>query len=175
MSGEFSPAPDIAGTVDAWRVWRVLARDDGYVLGSVIKPTVWPPRRPLEAECLRVRTPLAWLRRKQRHVAPEAPCECGVYAAGLAQLGQYLSESSREPATGCVVGRVALWGTIVECQRGFRASHAYPLELFVPLDASGGRDRADDVAAGLAAYGVPVELLAAPRSDALDVLARRAA
>lgn len=176
-SGELvpTPAPDVAGTIDAWRVWRIVARDGGYVLGSVIKPTLWLPRQPLCAECLRPRSPLARLRRTERHGAPEALCECGVYGAGLEQLHQYLNENWMEPPVARVVGEVALWGTVVECDRGFRASHAYPLRIFVPSDARYSHDRADDVVEGLAGYGVPVELLGASRSDALEVLAREAA
>lgn len=174
-AGEFVPAPDVAGTIDAWRVWRIVARDGGYVLGSVIKPTLWVPRRPLVAECLRPRSPLARLRRRERHAAPEAPCECGVYGAGLEQLHQYLNENWMEPPVARVLGVVSLWGTVVECDRGFRASHAYPSRIFVPSDARCSHDHADRVVDGLAAYGVPVELLGVNRSDALEVLARQAA
>jgi hypothetical protein len=173
--GELFLAPDVGGTIDAWRVWRVWrgVRDGVYVLGSAIKPTLWPARQPLLAECLR-RRPLAWVRRKQRHAAPDAPCECGVYAVALEQLGLYLNGSSLQPDATRVVGQVALWGTVVECERGFRASHAYPLRIFVPSDVCGGRDRASELVDGLAAYGVPIELLSAPRSGALEALASRA-
>jgi hypothetical protein len=42
---------------------------------------------------------------------------------------------------GRVAGRVRLWGTVVECERGWRASHAYPSRLLVALDD--GRSRLD--------------------------------
>jgi hypothetical protein len=59
-----------------------------------------------------------------------------------------------------VLGLVALWGTVVESERGLRASHAYPRMLFVPGTGNGtgtvtGTGAA--VAAGLARYGVPIE------------------
>lgn len=177
LSIESSSAPDVAGPIEAWRVWRVVAHDGAYVLGSLIKPRLWPPRKPLLAECLRERALLVeWLRRRQRHAAPAMRCECGVYAAGsLPQLRQYLNESSLQPAVGRVLGQVALWGRVVECERGYRASHAYPQRIFVPSDACDRQGPTRGLVEDLAAYGVPVEMLDIPRSKALEVLAGRAA
>ena len=173
---EALPAPDVAGTVDAWRAWRVLRRDGGYVLASVIKPTIWPHRQVLYAKCLHVRSPLNWLCRRQPHAAPEASCECGIYAAGLELVGDYLDEASMPPAVARVLGRVALWGTVVECERGYRAAFAYPTRIYVPADARGRNRRGTrEAVEGLAAYGVPVELLGARCADAPHVLARQAA
>jgi hypothetical protein len=64
-----------------------------------------------------------------------------------------------------VIGRVALWGSVVEGQRGWRGEVAYPIELFVPASAvvqSGFRRRAyvDEIVLGLEAYRVPVDLVA---------------
>jgi hypothetical protein len=64
-----------------------------------------------------------------------------------------------------VIGRVALWGDVVEGPFGWRASHAYPVELFVPVPLLAGiglRRRAyiDDTLLALEAYRVPVELVA---------------
>ena len=58
-----------------------------------------------------------------------------------------------------VIGEVSLWGSVVECERGFRASHAYPKRIFIPTDADGRRGRLDELAVSLCEYGVPVELL----------------
>jgi hypothetical protein len=63
-----------------------------------------------------------------------------------------------------VIGRVALWGDVVEGSAGWRASHAYPTELFVPSGAagrSGLRRRAyvDEIMQALEVYGVPVDLV----------------
>jgi hypothetical protein len=65
-----------------------------------------------------------------------------------------------------VVGRVTLWGRVVEAEAGWRASYGYPYALYVP---SGYRGRwrhaarsalpAETVARGLRDYGVPVELV----------------
>jgi hypothetical protein len=63
-----------------------------------------------------------------------------------------------------VIGRVALWGTVVEGQLGWRASRAYPIELFVPAPAvvrSGFRRRAyvDEILRALEEYRVPVDVV----------------
>ena len=60
-----------------------------------------------------------------------------------------------------MLGRVALWGQVVECERGWRGSHAYPEHIFVPTTASDGKPiaRVDELALGLTDYGVPVELV----------------
>src|SRR5262249_61225355 len=74
------------------------------------------------------------------------------------------------------LGRVALWGTVIECQRGFRASYAYPVRIYVPADAGDPWHITwEEVAFGLARYGVPVEPLAARASEATDHLAERLA
>jgi len=62
-----------------------------------------------------------------------------------------------------VVGRVALWGRVIECQRGWRGTHAYPTHLYLvgpALDRRHGPD-ARTLAGQLAVYGVPVDVLEA--------------
>ena len=132
-------APDFARPFEAWRAWRVVYRDGEYLLGSIVKPALWPSGKSLRAECLHRRSPVP-RRRTTRHAAPDASCECGIYAAELGQVGQYLGDLSApfvrgmRPTIARVLGRVSLWGTVIECERGSRASHAYPLELYVPVD-----------------------------------------
>ncbi len=167
-------APDFAGVIEAWRVWRVVAGKDGYTLGSVIKPTLWPPREPLVAECLCSSPVVTWFRRKRSpHEIPDERCECGIYAASLPTVGQYLRDPPANLAVARVLGQVSLWGRVVECERGYRASHAYPLRLFVPVDSSvHRRHRWRALVHGLDAYGVPVEALPARCAEAARVLER---
>lgn len=128
------------------------------------------------ASCLR---PALHLRevfaRSRRHAAPALDCECGIYAVGFQQVDRYLDElAAWQPRLDRVIDEVSLWGTVLECERGFRASHAYPLRLYVPADGFAGDWRA--LADGLAAYRVPVEFLSALRVDAaLELKRRRAA
>jgi hypothetical protein len=73
--------------------------------------------------------------------------------------------SAQRNTVGAVIGQVLLWGCVVESEHGWRASHAYPARLFVPLGRRGrlaflSRRAADSarVAHALHAYRLPVEL-----------------
>lgn len=162
--GDLQPlvsAPDYIGPLEGWRVWRVVERGGELALASVVRRTVWPARRPLVAECLDCRTLRAWLRRQPSHPAPALDCECGIYATDLDRAAPYLADTLPE-ARARVLGRVALWGTVVRCENGFRASHAYPRVLYVAADASPGWQLAPaDLEWGLARYGVPLEIVGA--------------
>ncbi|HET7137398.1 MAG TPA: hypothetical protein VFI04_03515 [Gaiellaceae bacterium] len=164
---ELHEAPDFAEPLVAWRVWRVVATKDGYRLGSVVKTALWAPGEPFSAECLREPTLAALFRRKPKaHAAPDDECECGIYAGRLSGIREYMAPTATE-AVAHVVGEVMLWGTVIECERGFRASHAYPRRLYVPVGgvaASGHRFRS--LAAALEVYGIPVEALDSPASEA---------
>ncbi len=151
-------APDFIEPLEAWRVWRVVAYKGELVLASAVKRTIWPAGEPLVAECLAAKPLLRdWLLRRPPHQAPCASCQCGIYATQWERVGKYLRDLLPE-ARARVLGRVALWGTVIESERGFRASHAYPLALYVPVD---GADRSplgpDELARALARYRVPVE------------------
>jgi hypothetical protein len=144
-------------------VWRVLANDGTLTLASVVKGVAWLPGEPLVAECLGPR--LIPLPRLRPHAAPGPRCECGIYATDRARASRYLRDSIPFDL-GRVLGRVALWGTVVECERGFRASHAYPLALYVPVGhGNGALRRALELATGLRRYRVPVELLLREQPD----------
>lgn len=163
-------APDYAEAFESWRVWRVGRHEGAFALASLVKRTVWPAGEPLSAECLKALPLFDWLRRRQPHGAPEPHCECGIYAAGLDCVRGYLTDALPESRVR-VIGRVALWGSVVECERGFRASYAYPVALYVPLP-KGARARAavEEVAHELVRYDVPVEVLRVDRSDVGQLL-----
>jgi len=150
-------APDFAEPLEAWRVWRVVGCHGELSLASVMRRTVWPAGEPLRAECLVPRA-FGWLRRRPQHDAPEEACDCGIYAADLEEASRYLYDSLPD-ALARVVGQVSLWGVVVECERGLRASRAYPGSLYVSRGTSRDPDAVDDLAAGLERYGVPVEVL----------------
>jgi hypothetical protein len=167
-----SEAPDFLEPLEAWRVWKVVRRDGVYSLGSVVQRTVWPAGEALVAECLAGgRLSRLLRRRKARHDAPVVDCQCGIYAGGLDVAGRYAADTPFS-AVSHVLGQVALWGTVVECERGYRASHAYPARIYVPADAGEQwRIGWDEVALGLCRYGVPVEPVGAPAADATRFLA----
>lgn len=166
-SRELHEAPDFMEPLVAWRVWRVVETSDGYRLGSVVKTALWTPGEALCADCLREPTLAGLFRRKPKvHVAPDAECACGIYAGRLSGIREYMAPPATE-AVAHVLGRVMLWGTVIECERGFRASRAYPAHLYVPIGgiaASGHHYRA--LAAALEVYGVPVDALDSPASEA---------
>jgi hypothetical protein len=164
-------APDVAGVIDAWRVWQVVPRDGGYLLASALREKLWLPGRVLHARCLREVPERTWA---PRHAAPVAGCDCGVYGAGLSLIARYLDDDAMPAAGSRVLGVVSLWGTVVECEKGFRASHAYPKRIYVPRDTRCARRARPtaELAAGLGVYGVPVDVLGVPRAEAARELAR---
>lgn len=56
------------------------------------------------------------------HTAPDVDCTCGLHGT----LGIDVLRKTKNPS---VLGRVALWGRIVEHDLGFRAQFAYPQRL----------------------------------------------
>lgn len=164
-------APDLASSIDTWRAWRVVDTPHGYRLASVYKSTLWPPGKPLVADCFGSRSSFNRLFRRGVHEAPATRCECGIYGAGLHIVDECLGALSGNYDVGRVIGEVSLWGAVIECERGYRASAAYPRRIYVPLD--GARDDLEDLVLGLGSYGVPVELLPFRCADAIEALLRR--
>ncbi|HET8606826.1 MAG TPA: hypothetical protein VFL66_07320 [Gaiellaceae bacterium] len=167
-------APDYLEPIIGWRVWVIVLDERGVPrLRSVVQKTEWPTGEALVAECCQRRVLAKLLRRPQHGPAPLRSCQCGVYATQLAELEPLLAEAPWE--TGArVLGRVSLWGEVVECERGWRASHAYPARLYVPVrDGRRPRLSQEEIALGLADYGVPVELLPCRPSQAVTLLARQ--
>lgn len=116
------PVPAGADGVDpllAWRVWRVDFRRTGVrgtapYLCSITDEEPWPAGAPMKARC-----------RTLPHDAPVGSCRCGVYGMTEPAPPPY-----GLPSAGFVaVGRVALWGNVVEHEGGFRAQYGYPQRL----------------------------------------------
>jgi hypothetical protein len=138
-------APDLIEPIEGWRCWRIEWEPDGaanrvLVLRSPVFGRLWPPRAALLADCESEED------RSAEHAAPEASCRCGIYAS--VELGKPLSHvpfdrrdfdrgGSLIPLqVGWLLGRVALWGRVVECQEGWRGQCAYPTGLRLPLGLS---------------------------------------
>jgi hypothetical protein len=64
------------------------------------------------------------------------------------------------------MGRVALWGDVVECERGWRASHAYPLDLYVCAPAW-PTTAVDKLVDELERYAVPIRRVRSNDAEAL--------
>jgi len=116
-----------------WRVWHVDSRDGCPSLRSWAHADAWPAGRRMEAAC---RTRLGLHRRASHHDAPRAGHRCGVYAfrergdaeALLRQLLPVGPAVGRLPAA---IGRVSLWGRVIENSGGWRAEYAYPYDLLL--------------------------------------------
>jgi len=169
LSGPRRPAvPDFIEPVEAWRVWRVCMHDCRIVLQSLNADTFWEPGIALVAACAtRQRSHRRpWRVEAPDHAAPEVDCTCGIYGVRSAAVARwYLERRALFYNAERVVGRVALWGDVVESESGWRAQRAYPIELFVPAATTlrGGLRRSsyvDEIVLALSAYRVPVEVLA---------------
>jgi hypothetical protein len=105
--------------IRGWRVWKVA---DGRLYSTVFG-TLWPDRARLEARCgLGGRSSPGGLRGV--HEAPSRGCDCGIYALKSRADALFLAHQIAQPAL-VAVGRVSLWGHVVETERGYRAQYAY--------------------------------------------------
>lgn len=105
--------PFVAGPVIGWRTWSLSGiGDDVRLLPVTRRRRPWPARTPARAMCGK------W----HLHQPPEEACTCGLHATREPALLQ----RTKGPT---VVGLVALWGTIVEHEFGYRARFGYPVAL----------------------------------------------
>jgi hypothetical protein len=132
--------------VRGWRAWTVTETAQGLRLGSVLFEQVWLPGEPASAACKRDEDPFA--AKVGPHEVGSSACSCGFYAArDPAEALSYLYGRD-EPSTVCrILGEVALWGGVLEGDAGWRATHAYPVHLYL-AEAS--------LAEALAVYGVAI-------------------
>ncbi|MCC6222952.1 MAG: hypothetical protein IT201_05615 [Thermoleophilia bacterium] len=167
------PGPGAPALIEprvGWRVWDVVELDGALRLCSLAFWAVWPARREATAACRRSLLEPA-LARLPPHYAPRERCGCGIHGTRTAAAAlDFGRQVSRKPdSVARVAGRVSLWGTVVECEDGWRASHAYPSRLLVPAARAARRlvpgrgglatAPAEGVAAALEAYGVPVDVV----------------
>jgi hypothetical protein len=180
------PAPDLFDAILGWRVWDVVDCDGALRLSSPGFQTVWLPQRETIADCRRSGSNLTLLSLPD-HGAPSASCRCGIYATRTAQQSVPYFTHLFLRGRGVLqrlIGTVSLWGTVVECTSGWRASHAYPAHLYLPAPSVhwvsflGGLPQSlrpvEEIAVGLAEYGVPIELLNVTTPRGLVAMLRRA-
>jgi hypothetical protein len=113
-----------------WRAWTVAETEDGLELRSLVYAHAWPVGEPMRRVC----EPGGCLAARW----PDQPHACGIHAfkertdAELypATWEARRSGGSRSPDV-YAIGRVSLWGRVVEHERGYRAELAYPFDLFV--------------------------------------------
>ena len=98
--------------VEGWRAWRLALDRHGVSLVPIGRGRPWPRQKTAAARCFRHRS----------HDAPVAACTCGLYAA----TDERLLARARSPS---VVGKVALWGRVIQHSLGWRGEFAYPQRL----------------------------------------------
>jgi hypothetical protein len=162
--------PDEVEPRAGWRVWDIVELDGSLRLCSLAFWTIWLPKREASATCRRSLLDAA-LTRLPPHPAPQARCTCGIYATETAAQVLDFSRTvkHRLDTVHRVPGRVSLWGTVIECEGGWRAARAYPAQLYVPTARPQGFWRRgrfrrshlpiEEIVFGLADYGVPVEVV----------------
>jgi len=155
-------APDYFEPVVGWRAWYAVEGGGAVHLMSLFHPTPWPQGEPFAATC-RAWKPF-WRRRSNGHEPPHDGCGCGIYASSLEAAGRYVP-SHVQRARWPVLGTVSLWGSLDECERGWRASLAYPRRLYVPAVRMRRARVRSRIAAGLQEYGVPIEVVDAWKPD----------
>ena len=156
-------APDYAEPLLGWRVWRVARQGRELRLVSALHDEMWAPHDELDASCHRQDDPLRARGEPPPplHSAPARGCGCGIHATRApAEAARYLLGRDDAPVVHRVIGQVALWGTVVEGSAGWRAQRGYPARLWIPIRRADSQPvAAEEVAAALVSYGVPVELL----------------
>ncbi|HEY6567296.1 MAG TPA: hypothetical protein VI341_07235 [Actinomycetota bacterium] len=110
-------APLAIEPVVGWRVWRLQRADGRLALVSATRDHAWPAADAIEATC--------WLDHGAAGV-PQAACRCGIYATSSPSTLPQVNVISPET---CVVGAIAMWGSVVEHARGARSQFAYPARL----------------------------------------------
>ncbi|MGI8623367.1 MAG: hypothetical protein ACR2NB_07735 [Solirubrobacteraceae bacterium] len=100
----------------------------------------WPTDGDRVAKCFALRG----------HEAPYRDCKCGWSAYYL------LAAEPEFPAPECVWGAVVAWGTIVECETGFRAQFARALGLLDPGNPDHSHEQGRRAAVAAEAYGIPL-------------------
>jgi hypothetical protein len=129
-------APDLVEPIVGWRIWR-FAEGHDTSLHSLSRRGAWLPRRAAAAICFALPANHTEAR---SHLAPEYGCNCGLWAwREESDARRYLKSLIRlplmhsAPVMNPVLGQVALWGNVVEHERGYRAAFAYPTRLLVPV------------------------------------------
>jgi hypothetical protein len=174
-------APDYVTPVEGWRAWSLVRDARGVHLRSVYTDASWDAGRAFIASCRRTcrRVLRPWRTFTPDHAAPRLTCTCGVYASSEVEpIARLLTAplAADDDEIGRAIGTVALWGEVVECTRGWRASHAYPRRLYVWEHALSTGARAAGIEAvvdELSDYRVPVEQVrGAARSEVVHALIR---
>ena len=147
---EFAFSPD---PIVGWRIWRVergidrklsafdlaaelreVEREGAtlpvenlfrYRLRSLTQQALWPPGIRMEAACN------AGEQAEPHRPGPEPGCECGIWAYRSRRFAEETLLDYMYCGRALALGRIALWGRLIEQERGWRAQYGYPLAIEV--------------------------------------------
>lgn len=111
--------------VIGWRIWLVTRT--GFLYSPFQSHHGWPGFAPLRAGCYPRDLPAI-----HRDGVPSANHRCGIFATKSVAEAWLWARELDENDESWVIGKVALWGTVHEHERGFRAQFAYPQLLYLP-------------------------------------------
>lgn len=122
--------PDLVFVITAYRAWRVRSVQGNARLFALGLDVLWEPRQKAEAECRRLPSlPKPGFSSAEaklsQHEAPSFCCHCGFW--GFKSVENLLLALPFQPD---VIGKVSLWGRVVETENGYRAQYAYPEEVW---------------------------------------------
>lgn len=72
------------------------------------------------------------------HGAPKSGCTCGLHAVKTFDAAKSWGATWSQKQQ--IIGKVVLWGTVLEYEDGYRAEYAYPYEFFIRTDNFPSRD-----------------------------------
>lgn len=148
-------APDEIECVWGWRAWTLKASGPVLLHSVTHSSCFWTPREPTVATC-------PYKGRRKSHEVPGDDCSCGLYAAKtLEHLLDHMGYAGYDIETGSirVVGKVKMWGKVIEGTQGWRAEFGYPERFYVPFEGWRHMERLSN------AYGAECELLNTLRGE----------
>jgi hypothetical protein len=104
--------PDYFEPLVGWRAWGSVS-PEGY-LKALTRSFYWVPGKAVQVRCDLCGGP----------AKPTMTNHAGLHA--FKTVKQLLDDHAH---VGTIIGQVYLWGTVVECERGYRAEYAYPKAL----------------------------------------------
>lgn len=147
---ETLPSDMIVTAVEGYRIWYIPV-EKKTLHSFFIVHHEWKPCQRVEAECLNHLTCAAHMYSEATAIThAETECNAGVYAfktqaqaweeyidhlEDLVQCTALAMEENDafvapDPRLRIAIGKVYLWGKVLECTKGFRGQYAYPSALF---------------------------------------------
>ncbi|MBI3273565.1 MAG: hypothetical protein HYZ69_00300 [Candidatus Colwellbacteria bacterium] len=126
--------PGILEPITAWRAWNVRNFGLNYYLTALSQfagRSLW--RAPFQANCF-------WASAFSGHGnIPSDICGCGFYGCKtlFKLLRQVYPPLTAHGDIFCAVGKVTMWGKVLEYEGGYRAEFAKPISLWVFHDQKG--------------------------------------